>query len=85
MAVAWVNGDDDKGANSWAGTEEEVLERADAVVKNFRFAGGHVVAPPPVALEAMQWLKDNTVPRNRLPDRKRHPAELDRDNGTQSK
>lgn len=85
MAVAQVNGDQDHNANAWAQKDADVLKRADAEVKKFSFPGGHVVAPAPVVLEALQWLKENTVPGNRLPDGKRHTAELDRDNGTKTK
>jgi hypothetical protein len=47
-------------------------------LKSFTFPGGHEVAPPPVILDAMRWLKATTVFGKRLSSGKRHIAELDR-------
>ena len=82
MLVARLNGD--KDANALAASENEIgiLEKARATVKDFTFPGGHVIAPPNVTLEAVRWLKANTVPGPRLSDGKRTPAPLDRNNGT---
>ena len=79
MAIARVNGDNDKNANAWIEQEEPIFKRAKANVKDFTFTGGHVVAPPPVILEAMHWLKEATVPGNRMPEGKRHETSFDRD------
>jgi hypothetical protein len=82
MLVARLNGDKDAGALSSAKGESPILEKARATVKDFIFPGGHVIAPPNVTLEALRWLKANTVPGPRLSDGKRTPAPHDRDNGT---
>lgn len=79
MAVAIVNGNSDKGANGNASLDEKVLRAAHCTVKMFSFPGGHQVAPPPVVLEAMQWLKTATVPGNRMSAGKRSPTPRDPD------
>lgn len=79
MAVAIVNGDKDNGANSNVPGDIEVLEKARCEVKEFTFPGGHRIAPAPVVLEAMQWLKDTTVPGDRMSDGKRSPTLRDPD------
>lgn len=56
MAVAIINGDKDKGASSWADRDTEVLEECDCEVRHFKFPGGHVVGPPEVLKEALQWM-----------------------------
>jgi hypothetical protein len=56
LAVAWVNGDSDRGANSY-------VERDTALVPGkcrlFAFPGGHVIGPAEVLEEAMLWVKEN--------------------------
>lgn len=79
MAVARVNGDKDTSANGWIEAEDGIFRKARANVKDFPFPGGHVVAPPEVILEAMRWLKEATVPGNRLPDGKRNEMQFDKD------
>ncbi len=79
MAVAIVNGDGDKNANSSMVSDLPVLEKERCLVKSFTFPGGHVIAPPAVVLEAMQWLKASTVAGNRLSAGKRSPTLLDPD------
>ena len=79
MAVAIVNGASDKGANGNAVLDEKVLRAAHCTVKMFSFPGGHEVAPPPVVLQAMQWLKETTVPGNRMSAGKRSPTPRDPD------
>jgi hypothetical protein len=79
MAVARVNGDNDKNANAWIDNEDPIFKRAKANVRNFTFPGGHVVAPPQVILEAMRWLKEATVPGNRMPEGKRHEMSFAKD------
>jgi len=61
MVVARVNGENDRGAVSWEKADGAALEAAHCQVKTFHFPGGHEVAPPPVVLEAMQWLKAVTA------------------------
>ena len=58
MAVAMVNGDDDKAANSWVDRDTEVLKKRRCKVRKFECPGGHVVAPPDVLLAAMKWIED---------------------------
>ena len=60
MAVAWVNGDNDKGANSWVTQDSEVLKKRRCKTKLFAFPGGHVVGPPEVLTEAMRWVEENS-------------------------
>lgn len=79
MAVAIVNGDADKNANSCVQRDTRVLERERCEVKTFSFKGGHVIAPPAVVLEAMQWLKTSTLAGNRMSAGKRSPTPLDPD------
>ncbi len=79
MAVAIVNGDSDANANSVIPRDQGVLEKERCKVKTFSFKGGHVIAPPDVTLEAMQWLKKTTVEGNRLSAGKRSPTPLDPD------
>lgn len=79
MAVAIVNGDSDANANSSIPRDRGVLEKERCKVKTFSFKGGHVIAPPAVTLEAMQWLKTTTVEGNRLSSGKRSPTPLDPD------
>lgn len=79
MAVAIVNGDADKNANSCVQRDTRVLERERCEVKAFNFKGGHVIAPPAVVLEAMQWLKTSTLAGNRMSAGKRSPTPLDPD------
>lgn len=73
MAVAIVNGDQDKGANGWVEADSAVLKKAGCKIETFSFPGGHVVAPPDVILKAMEWLQAETVPGERLPKGKRNP------------
>ncbi len=71
MAVAIVNGDNDKNANLVMVSDVDVLEKERCKVKSFSFPGGHTIAPPVTVLEAMQWLKASTVPGNRMSAGKR--------------
>lgn len=57
MAVAMVNGDGDKAANSWIERDTAILKKFRSKVRTFEFPGGHVVAPPEVLLEAMRWIQ----------------------------
>lgn len=56
MAVAMVNGDSDKAANSWVDKDTDVLKDHKCKVKEFEFPGGHAVAPTEILLEAMKWI-----------------------------
>ncbi len=60
MAVAWVNGDKDNGANSWVDGDSSVLQKRGCKTKLFQFPGGHVVGPPASLTEAMRWVGENT-------------------------
>jgi nucleotide-binding universal stress UspA family protein len=60
MAVAFVNGDNDRGANSWVARDTQILESDRSQCKLFEFPGGHVVAPKPVLVEAMKWVAAET-------------------------
>jgi hypothetical protein len=60
MAVAIVNGNQDKNANHWAPSDSGVLQGRGCEVKLFSFPGGHVVGPPEVIEEAMRWVEENT-------------------------
>jgi hypothetical protein len=60
MAVAWVNGDTDKGANFWIEPDSAVLSKRRCKTKVFAFPGGHVIGPPEVLTEAMRWVDKNS-------------------------
>lgn len=60
MAVAWVNGDNDKNANSWMENDSAVLKKRGCKTKAFHFPGGHEVGPPATITEAMKWVLENT-------------------------
>jgi len=79
MMIARVNGDNDKKANAWIETEDPIFKKAKAKVKDFPFPGGHVIGPPAVVLEAMQWMKQSTVPGKRMPDGKRNEMHFNED------
>lgn len=59
MAVAIVNGDEDKGANSWAERDAKALKSRKCHVKHFSFAGGHAIAPPNVTDDCITWLQQD--------------------------
>ncbi|MGE9268086.1 MAG: hypothetical protein ACQKBY_08310 [Verrucomicrobiales bacterium] len=57
MAVAIINGDQDKNAIAFEERDGDYLsKRRRAEVKVFRFPGGHVLAPAEKALEAARWI-----------------------------
>lgn len=60
MAVAWVNGDNDKNANGWIGNDTDVLKKRSCKTKAFHFPGGHEIGPPATLTEAMEWVQGNT-------------------------
>lgn len=60
MAVAFVNGDKDRGANSYVVRDTEILEKNRAKCRLFEFPGGHVIGPKPVLVEAMKWVEKET-------------------------
>lgn len=59
MAVAWVNGDTDKGANFWIEQDSKALKNRRCKTKLFAFPGGHVIGPPEVLTEAMRWVEEH--------------------------
>lgn len=59
MAVAWVNGDEDKNANGWVAKDSEVLKTRRCKTKLFQFPGGHIIGPPDTLTEAMRWVQEN--------------------------
>lgn len=60
MAVAWVNGDQDKNANSWIDKDTAALEKRQCKTKVFTFPGGHIIGPPDVITDAMKWIDEKT-------------------------
>lgn len=59
MAVAMLNGDQDKNALHFEEIDGDYLrKRASAEVKAFHFPGGHVTAPADVILEAARWIHE---------------------------
>lgn len=60
MAVAWVNGDNDKNANSWIEKDSAVLKKKNCKTKIFHFPGGHEIGPTATLTEAMRWALENT-------------------------
>lgn len=59
MAVAIVNGNNDKNANNWIEHDKSQLKDRRCKVEVFHFDGGHVVGPSEVLVEAMQWIIEN--------------------------
>jgi predicted esterase len=57
LAVAMLNGNNDKGANAYAGRDGEILKKCGARVKAWSFEGGHQVGGPIV--EAVAWLDED--------------------------
>ncbi|MDA3798208.1 MAG: SHD1 domain-containing protein [Kiritimatiellae bacterium] len=62
-AVAMVNGDQDKAANSWMQDDGKAIKRRKWEVKVFQFPGGHIMAPPEVIDEAIAWIQDQPLPK----------------------
>jgi hypothetical protein len=56
MAVAIVNGDKDKAANSWIAKDTGRLEKSRCTVKHYSFPGGHEIAPAAVMDDVIAWL-----------------------------
>jgi len=56
MAVVFVNGDDDNGANSYVDRDTQIFKRRRGKVNTFTFPGGHVIAPTRDLVEAMKWV-----------------------------
>ncbi len=59
MAVAMVNGDNDKNANCWVEGDSAVLKRYKCHVKLFPFQGGHEVGPANVLTDALKWMEED--------------------------
>jgi len=58
MAVAIVNGENDKGANAWVERDKDKLRNRDCEVKVFKFPGGHQIAPAEVSSAAIAWIEE---------------------------
>lgn len=64
MAVAMVNGDNDRGATAWEASDKNVLEgQRGCRVKVFHFPGGHAVPPRGVIDQAIAWLDEQASAR----------------------
>jgi predicted esterase len=59
MAVAMVNGNGDKGANSWVQKDTKTLRRRKCHVKQFSYPGGHGIAPPEITDKCIAWLQED--------------------------
>ena len=59
MAIAMVNGDGDKAANSWVARDDNALSRRKCHVEQFSFKGGHAIAPANVIDDVITWLNDD--------------------------
>jgi hypothetical protein len=60
MAVAIVNGDGDKAANSHNAAVTSILKKRSCEVRQFPFSGGHKVPSAEVTLKAMKWIDENS-------------------------
>jgi len=60
MAVVIANGDKDEAANSHNASVIEILEGRRCKVEVMGFPGGHVTAPPEIALKALRWIDEKT-------------------------
>ena len=56
MAVAIINGNEDKGANHWIDHDREILKGRRIKVRVFHFQGGHSIAPDETLTKAIQWM-----------------------------
>jgi predicted esterase len=56
MAVAIVNGTEDKNANSWSAADTKVLKERQCTVKEFPFAGKHAMPGPETIGAVLGWL-----------------------------
>ena len=59
MAVAIINGESDKNANTWVAGDSAALRRRNCRIKTFPFPGGHVVAPTEITDKVMTWLEED--------------------------
>jgi hypothetical protein len=58
MSVAWVNGDQDSGANSYVARDGSLVSKESGKSKLFPFPGGHVIGPSDVLEKAMVWVME---------------------------
>ena len=58
MAVAIINGDNDKGANKWEDIDTETLIKNKCSVKHFSHEGGHKIATSESTDSAIKWLNE---------------------------
>jgi predicted esterase len=56
VVIAQINGDKDKGANAWIKRDAASLTKKGCVVREFKFPGGHAIAPSRVIDGAIAWL-----------------------------
>lgn len=63
MSVAIINGDNDKGANCWVEADKAAIKKHRCNLKQFTFPGGHVMAPPEVINEAIEWIITQPLPK----------------------
>jgi len=59
MAVAIMNGENDKNANEWVAGDSAALRRRTCRIKVFHFPGGHVVAPAEITDKAIAWMEED--------------------------
>jgi len=59
MAVAFVNGDADRAANSHVGMDARELKKRRCEVREFKFPGAHVIAPREVTASVIAWFDDD--------------------------
>jgi poly(3-hydroxybutyrate) depolymerase len=59
MAVAIINGESDKNANTWVAGDSAALRRRNCRIKNFPFPGGHVVAPTEITDKVIAWMEED--------------------------
>ncbi len=63
LAVAMINGDQDKNANSWVEPDSKVLKRKHWKTEYFSFPGGHTMPSPDVIDKAIEWIQDQPLPK----------------------
>ncbi|MEK6231065.1 MAG: hypothetical protein N2A42_04380 [Luteolibacter sp.] len=67
MLVAMVNGDKDRGANSYINRDTKMLQSTDCIVSVHAFEGGHQMPPPSVMSKAFRWLLETELPAEAAP------------------
>ncbi|VGO22206.1 hypothetical protein [Pontiella sulfatireligans] len=59
MAVAIINGVNDKGANKWDEIDSATLKKRNCRIQKFTHPGGHKIAPSDVKDAVLQWLQED--------------------------